>query len=309
MKTFWDLSVGEKRKLETEDAFYEMLKTAREGVANFVYWPEALKGSKSTGYKVVRLHFSDCSFAFTKFEKIDFYNCRFSNCKFNHCEFNNCNFHDCEFTYANMFRVRVSNCYLDPNSFASIIPNFRDFAGAVRNANMPVSFFQTLLNNARDTGKTEFEKNAEYHFKKWKGLNLIQKKFTDGPYSDKLSNISFARKFVPSLIQYIVTGYGYKVGNFLMTFLVVFSAFFCINHQKWRKYNLEKKDVDIACFNKDTPNVYSSLFYTLDGTTKVVDSQMHPKSNEGMVWLSIQGVFGLFLFGGLITIVQNKYVK
>ncbi len=310
INSFWNLSVEQfKRELTTQKDFYDMLLSVDKGVSNFVYKPTILDPSCIDEYRIFNVKFSNCSFAFTEIKNVSFFNCHFENCKFNHCLFENCNFHDCTFRYVNMFRVKVANTYVDPNSFSDIIPNYRDFLGAVQNANMCVSFFQTLLNNAIDTGQPEFEKHADYHFKKWKGINYLQKKFVTSTYYEQIDWFLFLRNFIPNFVQYWITGFGYRVTNFVLTFAVGFSFFFYMNHSNWNSYSVKTRDVLINSFQTDTANIKSSIYYTLDATTKLIDSQMQPTTDLGMAWLSIQGVFGFLLLSGLITIILNKFVK
>ena len=180
---------------------------------------------------------------------------------------------------------------------------------SVKSANMCTTFFQSLYNNAKDSGQEEHKKNADYHFKKWKGLNIIQKRFTKQPFTDNISWKEFIFSFPANLFQYVVTGYGYRISNFLFTFLFVFGLFFYNNHKNWESFELEKRDVELNNFKPDSSSIETTFYYTLDATTKLVDSQIQPKSYEGMMWLSFQGVIGFILLSLLITIIINKFVK
>jgi len=310
IKSFWDTALTNySRKIETQKDFYDMMLSADKGLKNFVYKPDTIEPIEKRESRIVGIKFSNCSFAFTTIKNLDFHNCKFINCKFNHSKFENCNFHDCTFEYVNMYGCGITNTYIDPNSFDAIIPNYTDFIGSINNANMCVKFFQILLNNAIVTGQKEFEKNADYHFKKWKGLNYLQKKFTKQPFSDKMNWWLFIKKFFPNFFQYLITGYGYRVDNFIITFFLGFISFLYVNHTKWIEFAISKRDVSLQSFDSKSANIQSSIFYTLDATTKLIDSQMQPTSNTGMIWLSIEGLFGFVLLSGLITIILNKFVK
>jgi len=307
---FWNSSVTHYgRRLNAQNDFYNMLITSAGAVRDFVYLPDNLIPTQKSEFKISNINFSDCSFAKTNIENIEFYNCKFYNCKFNLSKFKNCKFHDCKFTFTNMFKVEVEKCYWDADFFYDIIPNYSYFRTAVKASNICVTFFQTLYHNAKDSGQEEHQKNADYHFKKWKGLNLLQKRFVKLPYTEKISWSKFSLKYLFNLFQYIFTGYGYRVSNFIMTFIVGFIFFLYINHSKWAIYKVHERDVPILSFHSDSANIRSSVFYTLDATTKLIDSQMQPTSDTGMIWLSIQGVFGFLLLSGLITIILNKFVK
>lgn len=309
-KDFWNFSIGRyTTQLANQTDFYKMLATSAGGVRDFVYMPLDLIPQTKQEHKITRVTFSDCSFAKTHLQNIEFYSCKFVNCKFNLSKFTNCKFHDCDFNTVNMSFVEVTNSYLDPDFFGSIIPNYRNFSVAVQSANMCVTFFQTLYHNAKDTGQEEHKKNADYHFQKWKGLNYLQKRFTKQPYSDKITWSEFLKKYPLNLFQYLVTGYGYRVTNFLFTFILVFCFFGFKNYTNWTVYDVEKRDVEINSFKPDSSSIETTFYYTLDATTKLIDSQMQPKSMEGMLWLSLQGVVGFILLSCLITIILNKFVK
>jgi len=241
IKNFWNLDEKQfGRKIEFQDDFYVTLISA-DDFKDFVYWPDELIPKKKNEYKIENKTFTNCSFAFTKFKNIIFQNCKFTNCKFNHATIEDCRFHDCTFKYVNMFKVTIKKTYLEPDSFRNIIPNIRDFKGCIENANMCVTFFQEILDNSNDKGQPEHTKQADYHFRKWKGLNYIQKRFKPEKDNRRTSNWMFIKKFFPNLSLYLLTGYGYRIPNFLIVFIAGFSFFACINHLNWKEYGLLKK--------------------------------------------------------------------
>ena len=307
--TFWNLKLEDFEAVDSQDDFYKMLRTAHKGLKNFAYKPLNLIPKDKNESNIKDIQFSNCNFAYTSFENLHFYNCEFYNCKFNHSKFINCKFHDCSFVYVNMFNVEVKNTYIDPDFFKRIIPNYWDFICAIKNANVCVTFFQTLLNNAKDTGQNELEKNADYHFKKWKGLNYIQRKFIKSQYLEKISWKLFLWKFPQNLFQYLVTGYGYGIWNFIITFNVGFWFFYYTNRKNWIFYCLKQKDVLIDNFNSNLYDSSVNFYYTLESTTILIDSQIQPTSDLGMNWLVAQGIFGFILLNASISIVLNKFVK
>lgn len=309
IKKFWDLDEKQfNRKIESQPEFYTALKSS-DDFKDFVYWPKDLIPEEKHEYKIENKTFTNCSFAFTNIENITFLNCKFSNCKFNHDTIKYCWFHDCSFQYVNMFKVTVKNTYIEPNSFRNIIPHVRDFIGSINTANMCVTFFQELLDNSKDEGQPEHSKQADYHFRKWKCLNYIQKRFKPEKDSRRTSNWMFVKKFIPNLSLYIITGFGYKIPNFLIVFLIGFCFFAYFNHLNWKNYGLQQKDLLIEVFNPSEPNLGSTFYYTLDCTTKLVDSQFQATTSFGMVWLTVQSLFGFFLLSALITIILNKFIR
>jgi uncharacterized protein YjbI with pentapeptide repeats len=309
IKNFWNLDESQfNRRIESQVEFYTALKSA-DDFKNFVFWPNELIPKDKYEYKIENKTFTNCSFAFTKFENIIFQNCKFYNCKFNHAEIISCRFHDCKFEYVNMFKVKIKKTYIEPNSFRNIIPNIRNFRGCIVNANMCVTFFQEILDNSKDEGQPEHTKQADYHFRKWKGLNYIQKRFEPEKDSRRTSNWMFIKKFLPNLSLYILTGYGYRIPNFLIVFIAGFSFFAFKNYLNWNEYGLKQKDLSIDVFNPTEPNISSTIYYTLDCTTKLVDSQFQATTSFGMGWLTAQSLFGFILLSALITIILNKFVR
>lgn len=309
IKQFWNLDENHfNRKIISQEEFYTALKST-DDLKDFVYWPTSLIPQKPVEHKIENKTFTNCSFAFTTFENIIFQNCKFINCRFNHAKIKECRFHDCLFKYVNMFKVTIKKTYLEPNSFRNIIPNIQNFKGSIKNANVCVTFFQEILDNSKDEGQPEQAKQADYHFRKWKGLNYIQKRFAPEKNSRTTTNWTFIKKFVPNMLLYFFTGYGYKIPNFLIVFFIGFSFFFYKNYNNWLNYGLVKKDLKIESFNPELPNYSSTFYYTLDSTTKLVDSQFQATTEFGMAWLTAQSFFGFFLLSALLTIIINKFVR
>ena len=107
----------------------------------------------------------------------------------------------------------------------------------------------------------------------------------------------------------ITFGYGLRFRNFGATFIIFFLIFFSVNYNNWQSYSLAQKDICIEAFNPDSVSITSNFFYTLDVTTKLIDSQFQPKSDVGMFWLSFQSIFAFILLSALLTILVNRFVK
>jgi hypothetical protein len=119
----------------------------------------------------------------------------------------------------------------------------------------------------------------------------------------------FFKNFIPNFVSYVFTGYGYRVVNFLIAFVIGFIVFFIINRFNWNRYEMKQRDLKIESFVADSSNFSSNFYFTLDATTKLVDCQFQPSSNYGMLLFTVQGVFGFILLSALISILTNKYVK
>jgi hypothetical protein len=85
--------------------------------------------------------------------------------------------------------------------------------------------------------------------------------------------------------------------------------FFVINYRNWPKYQLTQKDLAISVYDRDSVNMASNFYYTLDVTTKLVDSQFQATTNYGMFWLTFQSIVGFIFLSALVTIILNRFVK
>lgn len=306
---FWNLKEDQfARKIESQSEFYKAMKSS-DDLKNFVYWPKNLIPKEKDQYKIENKSFTNCSFAFTCFENIIFQNCKFINCKFNRAKIKNCNFHECTFKYVNMFKVEIVKTYIEPDSFKNIIPILKKTKMALKNANMCVTFFQNLLENSKKEEQPEHIRQASYYFKKWKGLNVLQKRFYPKQENEAISTFKCLSKFIPNAFEYLLTGYGYRIRNFLIIFIIGFAFFFWKNYVNWELYGLVQKDLKIETFNANSPNLRANFYYTLDSITNIIDSQFQATTNYGMLWLTIQSVFGFVVLTALITIILNKFVR
>jgi hypothetical protein len=286
--------------IKTQIEFYDLLKISKSFV-NILYEPNVLESDGThPKLKIKDTTFQNVSFSKTKLEEIIFINCKFEDCLFIGCEIVNCEFHNSYFINCNTHKIIISKTYINPESFSKSIKK-------ISNANIGVHLFQQLLNNSNDSGQSKFSRISEYHFKKWQDKLTLNKFWNKKPYPIKLDK--FLLNYPFRLLFRYTFGYGLRLRNFAITFLLVFVTFFFINQHNWKDYDLKQKDLAINVFCKDSSNVSSNIYYTLDATTKLVDSQFQATSNEGMIWLTFQNLCGFILLSALITIILNRFVK
>lgn len=286
--------------IKTQIEFYDLLKISKSFV-NILYEPDILEAdSQHPKLKIKDTTFQNVSFSKTKLNEIIFINCKFEDCLFIGCEIINCEFHNSNFINCNTHKILISKTYVNPESFSKSIKKISD-------ANIGVHLFQQLLNNSNDAGQSSFSRVSEYHFKKWQDKLTLNKFWNKKPYP--LSFWKFIFNYPLRWLFRYTFGYGLRLRNFAITFLIVFISFFFINQSNWKNYDLQKKDLAINAFCKDSSNVSSNIYYTLDATTKLVDSQFQATSNAGMIWLTVQNIFGFILLSALITIILNRFVK
>ncbi len=285
---------------KTEKDLADHLKRSKD-LRNVLYEPDILKPSPPYAkFKIRDTYFNNVSFSKTKLDKVVFINCSFEDCLFIGTEIENCEFHNCKFKNCNTHKIKISKTYVNPSSFSNCFSN-------IGQSNVAVHLFQQLINNSIDEGQSEFRRFAEYNFKKWQDRLVINKFWNKEPYEISLGE--FIKQYPPSWLYRYFFGYGLRLRNFILSFAGIFILFFAINYCNWSKYELTQKDLAINVYDKDSVNMASNFYYTLDATTKLVDSQFQATTNYGMVWLTLQSVVGFIFLSALVTIILNRFVK
>lgn len=291
---------GQSRIYTTQQQLVNQLEISQD-LRNVLYQPSLLEPSEQhPKLKIKNTKFTNVSFSKTKIKNVVFIDCEFEDCLFIGTELLDCEFHNTSFKNCNPYKISINKTYINPKSFENCIKG-------IENSNIAVHLFQQLLNNSDDKLQSKFGRAAEYNFKKWQDRLTINKYWYKQPYS--ISIWQFLWVYPINSLYRMTFGYGLRLKNFIFTFVIIFVSFFFINAYNWKDYALEKKDVQIEAFNSDSSNIHSNFFYTLDATTKIVDSQFQATSNKGMIWLAIENLFGFILLSGLITIILNRLVK
>jgi len=272
------------------------------GFRNQIYDPLTLKSSDSSFHqiKITGYTFSNFSFSKTLIEDVMFNDCIFEDCLFIGTELRDCEFHNCIFKNVNTHKIIIENCYVNPSSFNEAVIGYKF-------ANIGVHLFHQLLQNSKDQSQRSFARLAEYQFKKWENRLLVSKYKSRGPHRITLAR--FLPKFLLNCLKDLVFGYGLRFRNFAITFSIVFIGFWILNYQKWNAFAFHKKDLSIESFNPDSANIVSSGLYTLDVTTKLVDSQFQPTSTVGMYYYAAESICAFILLSALVTLILNRFVK
>lgn len=287
-------------RFTTPEEFVNHLQRSND-LRDTLYEPDKLgPTAQHPKLKIRQTSFNNVSFSKTKLEKVVFINCSFKDCLFIGTEIIDCEFHNCKFNNCNTHKITISGTYINPKDFVNCF-------NSIGKSNIGVHLFQQLITNSIDEGQSDFRRTAEYHFKKWRDRLSINKFWNGEPY--KITIWRFLKEYPLSWVYRHSFGYGLRLRNFLVSFIFVFILFFVINHQNWKSYELLNKDITISVFDKDTVNLSSNFYYTLDATTKLVDSQFQATTNYGMLWLSIQSIVGFIFLSALVTIILNRFVK
>lgn len=266
-------------------------------IRNYVYEPDELKG-----VKFKHKTFNNVSFSKTLIEDVEFLNCHFIDCLFIGTEIKKCKFVDVSFLGCNTYRIRIYESYINPSSFNE---NFK--GPSYSYSNIIVHLYQELYNNSVDQQIIEFSKKAKYNLLKWEGRLLISKYRYKQPY--KIPFCQFFYEYALNILYGKVFGYGLRLRNFIVTFSIVYITSFITNYLLWNEYKLKSKDITLNSFESGDYSFFANFYYTNDALTKIVDSQIQPSSDCGMISLTIQSILGFVLFSFLITILINKFVK
>ena len=299
LNNFFKLNEPNK-EITSQTELEEQLDISKH-LTNILYRPDIFESkTENTKFKVKETNFTNVSFSKTELKNIYFDKCNFKDSLFIGTKIIDCEFHNCTFKNVNTHKIKINNTYINPLSF---VKNIKEF----NKANICTHLFHELLNNSKDYEQSKFGRDAQYHFEKWKTRNILKECFLDK--NPKVSFWKFLSSYPLNWVFKWSFGYGLRLRNFIVTFIVIFSFFFYKNHNNWNSYKFVEKGKVIEGFSTDSTNVTSNLFYTLEATTKLIDSQLQPTSSLGMNWLLIQSLLGFILLSALVTIIINRFVK
>lgn len=278
-----------------------LLLNSSNVINNIKYLPNRLENvSPHPRLKISQKAFTNVSFSKTVISCVDFTYCHFENCLFIGTTITECDFQQCSFKNINTHKIIFLRTYINPSLFRTNYSN-------VSEANLAVHLFQQLLNNSQDNEQRQFARIANFNFLKWKGKLSWNKFINRQPYP--INFWDFLKDGIPNYIYRFTFGYGLRLRNFFYTFIMAFILFYTLNYIYWKDYVLSKKDLTIECFKPSEVSLTANFFYTVDITTKIIDSQFQPSSTFGMFMLTVEGVTGFVFFSFLITILVNKFVK
>lgn len=298
LRDFFNLNTPYETIKSSED-FVKQLRMSKH-LTNILYEPDVLEPKNHPKLKIRDTIFQNISFSKTKLIKTVFINCSFEDCLFIGSELINCEFQSCKFINCNTHKISIQNTYLNPLSFANC------FKG-IDKANIGVHLFQQLISNSEVEGQSEFRRYARYHYRKWKDNLTLNKLIRKQPY--KITISQFLISFVPSILYRYLFGYGLRLRNLTISFILIFILFFFTNYYNWNKYEIINKLPENQMQLCDSSILVPNFFYTIEATTKFIDSQLQTTTNQGMIWLIIQSGVGFLFLSALITIILNRFVK
>lgn len=299
LKNFFTLNEPYK-EITSQKEFEEQLAISKH-LTNILYRPDIFKSNReNTKLKIKETNFTNISFTKTELSNIYFDQCIFEDCLFIGTNVIDCEFHNCTFKNVNTHKIKINRTYINPRSFEGNIVEFNK-------ANICTHLFQQLLNNSKDYEQSKFARYAQYNFEKWKTRNYYKECFLDNP--SQISVWGFLKNYPINWFFKWSFGFGLRLRNFIITFTIVFCFFLYQNYKNWSSYKFVNKGSEIDGFRLDSTNINSNIYYTLEATTKLVDSQLQPTSISGMNWLLVQSILGFILLTALVTIIINRFVK
>lgn len=304
LTNFFSLNVTQSawKRHESEEEFKKGLQYGKD-LRNALYVPDEFGNKEARSvFKIEGISFTNFSFKSTVFYKISFISCTFNESLFMGVRFHDCEFFNCTFTDCNFHKAKFLRCLVDPRQFANVQSSHR-----WSYSNVAVHLFDQLSLNAEAAYRKDHARTANYHFSRWNTFLAKQKHKTKRPYA--ISWRDYAMTYAFGKAYQWTFGYGYRLRNFITTFVLVYSVCFLANALMWDKYNLRPKDVSIEAFHQDSLSLVANVFYTADATTKLVDSQLQPTSTLGMALLTVQSVFAFVLLSALVTILVNRFIR
>ena len=155
---FW--SLYSDNKIESQSELYEQMEISDQ-LEDAIYLPDELKQENAPRTRIKKKTFERVSFSKTHISGIIFQDCIFNQCLFIDAAIENCEFHNCRFVSSNMYKIAISQTYIDPLSFSKCLDK-------KKHQNIGVHLYQVLLKNSRDEDQIIFERDAQFFFQRWK---------------------------------------------------------------------------------------------------------------------------------------------
>ena len=174
-------------------------------------WPSQL-------HRVSGKTFENVSLSKKTIKQVTFLKCRFEDCLFVATRFSEVEFHRCEMKNCNFFKCTFDDCYIDPSTISF------DRAYRKTHANIGVSLYQSLTENASKQRQSDYERKADIEFRRWKRWQLS--------FDERDGKINYAeriRRTVFSVSYELIAGFGYKPARFVVATVIFFTGFSILN--------------------------------------------------------------------------------
>lgn len=248
-------------------------------------WPNSLRKNKN-------FKFTNVSLSKTKFSHVTFTECVFTDCLFIGATFEHVEFHRCKFINCNFYKVTITNCYLDPVTISL------DRVYRKKHANIGVHLYQQIYDNSAQAGQYGFEREADIQFRKWKRWQL---KFDHA--SGKLTCWEYIAATISSVVYEWVAGFGYKPLRFVVSTILLFTAFSFLN-MKFLSGQLRHNGELIQSLN-----FYDSVFYTYSVMTALGFSSIIPETSCAKILTIFETLCGISWIGIFTALLVKRFIK
>jgi hypothetical protein len=236
--------------------------------------------------------FENVSLSKTTFKECTFINCKFTDCLFIGSIFESVEFHRCTFINCNFYKSAFESCYIDPRTI-SFDRKYRHSA-----ANVGVSLYHELYENAARSRQPDFLMFADIEFRRWKRWQL--------EYDQKTSKISVVERYakaVSSWIYEVLTGFGYRPLRFIIITIVFFNLLSLINMGILPE--TLKQDGEVV----HTIDTADAVFYTYSMLTALGFSTIVPVTGLGKIMAVAQALLGIGWLGLFTSLLVKRFIR
>jgi hypothetical protein len=289
LENFFKLNSGFKT-VSSADEFIDLIKHG-DGARDILFEPDTLAPLRPNN-RIREKTFTNVSFSKTELCGLEFTQCKFIDCLFIGTVFRECEFHDTTFEGCNPYKAQFEGTYINPCVFAKLLDPRTQ-------SNIGVTLFQRLLRNSHGCQQSEFARQAQYLFQKWKRYQLSYE------YSKQRLKLGvYLKKWLPSILYDHLGGYGIRVLPFLRLSLGLLLACTLWNHLAWSSYQM---------YNSSSASVGHSLilsfYYTIITMTTLGYGDYTPTAFPGMLAASSQSLLGIIWLSLLASIIIKRVSK
>ena len=290
---FW--SLDSDNKIESQSKFYQHMKIS-DHLKDTTYLPDDLKQEQTPRTVIKKKTFERVSFSKTHISGIIFQGCIFNECLFIDTTIENCKFHKCRFISSNVYKITISQTYIDPLSFSECLDK-------KKHQNIGVHLYQILLKNSRDEDQIVFERDAQFLFLRWKRFQdayQISKSWKNLQSEDRINElIGPSVSFFFRWVWEICFGSGIRMKHYLVTVVCVTLLFSALNFCFREEFGLVRSGILIT-------NCIEAVYFTTISLTSLGYGDIVPTTSYGRLFASVQSVFGFFLFAVLASMLFRK---
>jgi len=280
---------GNPTNIKSEEEFADLIKQERE-IRNRIYLPNNLASPYAPArWRIRDRKFLEVSFSKTLIENIEFENCDFTGCLFIATSLRNCRFTKCRFVKCNMYRVEISNVYLNPASFEKCLDKNKY-------QNIGLHLYQELLNNCRQQSQADFTQHAIFESRRWIRyqycFDLKQEGLNWRARIELWCLIGFSFAF-----QYLL-GFGVRLKNYAISALTLTALLACVNLQFAAEFGLR--------FRSWPHSIADTTYFTVITLTTLGYGDITPSESVGKLVVAAEGLMGFVLFATLASMIYRK---